>query len=116
MVIEDPSRYRLHVFVCTSEKDDTRCGKKGGFEVVDALRARLGERGCVDVKVTKSGCVNIHPCGVAVTVYPDGVWYKEVRPEDAAEIVDSHFLGGRPVQRLVHGTLGGSQAPATPPP
>jgi (2Fe-2S) ferredoxin len=28
------------------------------------------------------------------------VWYGNVKPEDAAEIVEEHLLGGRPVERL----------------
>ena len=36
----------------------------------------------------------------AVVVYPDAVWYGFVKPEDAAEIVTEHLVGGRPVERL----------------
>lgn len=115
MPVEDPASYRLHVFVCTSEKNDERCGKKGSFEVLDALRRRLAERGITDVKVTKSGCMNVHPLGPAVAVYPDGVWYREVNVADVEEIIDSHLVNGNPVERLVHGRLGATPAPAAPP-
>jgi (2Fe-2S) ferredoxin len=36
-----------------------------------------------------------------VVVYPDAVWYGGVHAEDVDEIIDSHILGGRPVQRLL---------------
>ena len=35
-----------------------------------------------------------------MVVYPEAVWYGNVRPEDAAEIVAEHLVGGRPVERL----------------
>jgi (2Fe-2S) ferredoxin len=35
-----------------------------------------------------------------VVVYPDAVWYGGVKPGDAAEIVEQHLVGGRPVERL----------------
>jgi len=33
-------------------------------------------------------------------VYPDGVWYAQVRPSDVPEIVEEHIVNGRPVERL----------------
>jgi (2Fe-2S) ferredoxin len=33
-------------------------------------------------------------------VYPDGVWYAQVRAEDVREIIDEHLLGGNVVNRL----------------
>ncbi len=38
--------------------------------------------------------------GAAVMVYPDGVWYAQVRAADVAEIIEEHLLGGRTVRRL----------------
>jgi (2Fe-2S) ferredoxin len=33
-------------------------------------------------------------------VYPEGTWYTYVDSEDLEEILQSHLLGGEPVQRL----------------
>jgi (2Fe-2S) ferredoxin len=38
--------------------------------------------------------------GAAVMVYPDGIWYAQVRASDVQEIVESHLVGGRVVERL----------------
>jgi (2Fe-2S) ferredoxin len=35
-----------------------------------------------------------------VMVYPDGVWYAQVRAADVAEIVEEHLMNGRVVDRL----------------
>jgi (2Fe-2S) ferredoxin len=39
--------------------------------------------------------------GPALVVYPDGVWYRSVRAEDAADIVQEHIVGDRLVARIV---------------
>jgi (2Fe-2S) ferredoxin len=35
-----------------------------------------------------------------IVVYPDNVWYAGVQAADLDEIVQSHILGGKPVERL----------------
>jgi Ferredoxin len=40
-----------------------------------------------------------------VAVYPDGVWYGGIGPDDAEEIVSSHLDRGRIVSELVDQTL-----------
>jgi (2Fe-2S) ferredoxin len=40
--------------------------------------------------------------GPMVIVYPDGVWYANVRADDVAEIVESHVAHGKPVERLMY--------------
>jgi (2Fe-2S) ferredoxin len=39
--------------------------------------------------------------GPTVAVYPDGIWYRDVRESDAAELVREHLLSDRLVGRLV---------------
>jgi (2Fe-2S) ferredoxin len=53
------------------------------------------------VSITYSGCIG--PCdqGANVLVYPEGVLYRGVTPEDVAEIFTSHLEGGQPVERLL---------------
>jgi hypothetical protein len=34
-------------------------------------------------------------------VYPEAVWYGHVTPADIDEIIDSHIVGGIPVERLI---------------
>jgi (2Fe-2S) ferredoxin len=37
-----------------------------------------------------------------IVVYPENVWYTGVRAEDLHDIVQSHLLGGTPVERLLY--------------
>jgi (2Fe-2S) ferredoxin len=33
-------------------------------------------------------------------IYPDAVWYGHVTEDDVDEIIESHIVGGKPVERL----------------
>lgn len=37
-----------------------------------------------------------------IVVYPENVWYHGVQESDLQEILESHILGGTPVERLVY--------------
>ena len=52
------------------------------------------------VRINKAGCLDQCEHGPMMVVYPEAVWYGNVRPEDAAAIVEEHLVGGRPVERL----------------
>jgi len=53
------------------------------------------------VNIVETGCVGICELGPVVIVYPDGVFYKKLKPEDAKDIVEEHLLKGRVVGRLL---------------
>ena len=95
-----PAPYERHVFVCTHGEwcpsiDGDGIGVHAALK--EAVRvAGLNER----MRVNHSGCLNQCGFGPMVVVYPEGVWYAAVTPEDARQIVDEHLVAGRPVQRL----------------
>lgn len=93
------NKYRKHVFVCTSYD----CASYGSEELIEMLRQRLQERNLAsEIKLTKSGCLKECEDGPIVLIYPDGVWYSRVLPEDVDEIVDGHLIDGRIIPRLLH--------------
>jgi len=101
-------RFRHHVFVCENLRPDVDprgcCAARGGTAVREALKAELKRRGLQGrVRANAAGCLDACAHGVSLVVYPEGVWYGGVRPEDVPEIVESHLLGGRPVERLLVG-------------
>jgi (2Fe-2S) ferredoxin len=98
-------RFRHHVFVCENRRDpsDPRgcCADRGGEAVREALKAELSRRGLKgQVRANGAGCLDACAHGPAMVVYPEGVWYGGVRPEDVPEIVERHLCGGEPVERL----------------
>jgi len=47
-----------------------------------------------------AGCLDRCEEGPTVVVYPEGVWYRYADQRDIDEIVDSHLVNGRVVERL----------------
>lgn len=96
---------KYHVFVCTSSRINGQqkgyCFSKDAVGIVQAFMEEIEDRDLNDdVMVTNTGCFGICSSGPIVVVYPEGVWYKEVTPEDVPEIVESHFENGKKVERL----------------
>ncbi len=58
------------------------------------MQRELLARGAVTVLITNCGCLG--PCfdGPNAVVYPDGVWYAGLQPDDAAGIAN-HLVGGQ---------------------
>ena len=79
------------------------CISSGGFSFRDALVDELKKKNLQDsVKIVETGCVGICELGPVAIVYPDGVFYKKLKPEDAKDIVSEHFEKGRAVSRLMY--------------
>ena len=94
-------QYATHVFVCTSGDDCPKDGDVEGF--VKYLRGEVVKAGRQQqVRINKSGCFSQCGHGPMIVVYPENVWYAGVKQSDLAEIVQSHILGGQPVQRLLY--------------
>ncbi len=81
----------------------TGCRARGGLEVAEAIRAELGQAGLGDVRVelTTTGCHGWCEQGPIVTIEPDGVFYVQVQPRHAGEIVEA-FKQGNPVEKYLY--------------
>ncbi len=98
--------YRYHIFVCQGK----RCLAKGGEEVIEVVKERIKKEGLKEkVIVSRSGCLKVCKetdqegmfCPVVV-VYPEGVWYREVKVADVEKIVERHIKAGEVVECLLH--------------
>jgi len=92
---EEVSAHRHQVNICRGP----RCTAKGAVDNLRALiLAMLAHNlGDDDVLLVHTGCQ--FPCNQApvISVQPDDVWYGEVDPAAAAEIVAQHLVGGQPL-------------------
>jgi sirohydrochlorin cobaltochelatase len=91
-------RLRKHVLVC----GNVDCAEGGSIALIEELRRLIKQAAIADdVRVTRTGCMGRCGEGPTVVVYPDGIWYRGVAPEDAASLVSEHLVGDRIVARLV---------------
>jgi sirohydrochlorin cobaltochelatase len=89
---------KKHVLVCANAD----CADRGGLMVLDAIRRAVRRAGMQrQVRVTRTSCMGRCGEGPALVVYPDGVWYRGVRREDAEDIVSEHIAGDRLVARII---------------
>ena len=99
---------KRHVFVCNGKS----CSQVGSAEVKAEFVRILEEKGLRQGKESKgrnpmgeiilTDCSSVGFCsiGVAVLVYPEGIWYGQVQPEDVPEIIEDHLINGNVVERL----------------
>ena len=91
--------YRSHVLVCAG----TGCTSSDSQLVRRELLKQLAERGLdKEIKVVETGCFGFCNLGPIIVVYPEGTFYCQVKAQDVDEIVEEHFIKGRPVQRLLY--------------
>ena len=97
-----------HVFVCNGKS----CSAVGSADVKAAFEAVLKEKDLRqgkeskgrnpmgEIVLTDCGSVGFCSIGPAVLVYPEGIWYAQVQPEDVREIIEEHLEKGNVVERL----------------
>lgn len=97
------AQYRTHVLVCAG----AGCVSSNCKAVEAALQDELEKAGLAEeVKVIETGCIGTCDLGPVMVIYPEGVFYQKLSPEDAREIVNEHFLKGRVVRRLLYRSAG----------
>ncbi|RYU80725.1 (2Fe-2S) ferredoxin domain-containing protein [Hymenobacter persicinus] len=98
-----------HIFVCNNQKSEV------GKDVAKALKIALKKQGLKNFlvggqkrhsRVQTCNCLDVcKQCkkgpGAALVIYPEGTFYGDVKPTDAAELVQKHLGEGRPVKRLL---------------
>ncbi|HEY5530127.1 MAG TPA: NADH-quinone oxidoreductase subunit NuoF, partial [Thermoleophilia bacterium] len=95
---------KSHVLICTGGG----CIASGALAVSAAFTKELEDQGLAqDVAVIETGCLGPCAVGPVALIYPDAVFYQNIKIEDVHEIVEEHLLKGRIVERLV------SHAPGT---
>jgi (2Fe-2S) ferredoxin len=99
---------KRQVLVCNGKS----CAAVGSAEVKKAFETELQKKNLRYGKESKgrnpngsvilTDCSSIGFCsiGTAVLVYPEGVWYAQVREEDVPEIIEEHLEKGNIVERL----------------
>jgi (2Fe-2S) ferredoxin len=96
-------KYKKHIFICTNERTDGRkcCGEGRGMELVNSFKEMVKKNNLnTEVRAQRAGCFDVCNFGPAVVVYPEGIFYGNVQPEDVKEIFEEHIVNDRVVERL----------------
>ncbi len=90
---------RVHILICAG----AGCVASGSLDVSAAFRAELNKRGMHEsAAVVETGCQGPCVVGPVLVIYPEGVFYQNVKPKDVSEIVEEHLCKGHIVERLVY--------------
>ncbi|MDY0374223.1 MAG: NADH-quinone oxidoreductase subunit NuoF [Desulfobacterium sp.] len=93
------NKIRLQLMLCGG----TGCHATGSERVREALSREIEDQGLKDeVEIIITGCNGFCAVGPVMVVQPEGIFYQKIKPEDAAELVEEHFLKGRPLKRLFY--------------
>jgi len=99
--------YRMHLMLCTG----TGCVSNKAFRIRQVLEETLAKHQLQDeIAVVPTGCNGFCAQGPVMVVQPDGIFYQMLTERDIPELVEEHFLKGRPLRRLMF-TPSGEQEP-----
>ena len=98
--------YQHHVFFCLNQRENGEacCMNKGAEAAFDHMKShvkKLGLSGEGKVRINRSGCLDRCELGPVMVVYPQAVWYTFVDNDDIDEIIESHLLNDKVVERLL---------------
>lgn len=91
-----PSNSEYTIFIC----EGTGCVSGKSHEIRLALEQKIAEQGLSNVKIDFTGCHGFCEQGPIAIIEPDDIFYTRLTVEDVDEIVQSHFIEGKPVERL----------------
>lgn len=94
-----------HILVCRG----TGCTSSKSPKIIEEFRRILKEKNIENVRVIQTGCFGLCAKGPIVIIRPEDTFYAMVSPEDCQEIINTHIIEGKKVERLlckdIDGTL-----------
>jgi len=97
--------FDFHVFICQNKRPEGAvrecCMSKGADKLLDHMKAISKELGITNIRINKSGCLDQCENGIAMVIYPQGIWYSVKTTEDIDKIVKSHILKQETVNELL---------------
>lgn len=94
-----------HIFICTNERPAGHprgcCKEKNSEALIQLFKEAISKAGLAgEIRTQRAGCLDTCEYGPALVIYPENVWYGNVQASDVEEIVHSHLVGGKPLERL----------------
>ena len=94
-----------HILVCQG----TGCTSSKSPQILENFKRIIAEKGIENVRVIKTGCFGLCAKGPIVIIRPDDTFYAMVKPEDCEEIINSHIIEGKVVDRLLCKDIDGTK-------
>ncbi|MCQ3907454.1 MAG: (2Fe-2S) ferredoxin domain-containing protein [Mycoplasmoidaceae bacterium] len=86
---------KKQILVCAS----TGCISNKSQEIIEEFRKSIALSGLEDkVEVSATGCHGLCAQGPVVLIYPEGIFYRKIKPADVPRIIQSHIMGGQPIK------------------
>ncbi|MGA1314136.1 MAG: (2Fe-2S) ferredoxin domain-containing protein [Pelagibacteraceae bacterium] len=97
--------FEKHVFCCINKRSDSIpkgcCSLKNSEKLHIELKLKIKDLKLnKKIRINKSGCLDRCELGPVMVIYPEGVWYSFKNSEDIDEILNSHLLKNKVVERL----------------
>ena len=86
-----------HILVCNG----TGCTSSKSPQILENFKRLIQEKNLSNVRVIKTGCFGLCAKGPIVIIRPEDTFYAMVKPEDCEEIINSHIIEGKVVERLL---------------
>ena len=86
-----------HILVCNG----TGCTSSKSPQILENFKKLVEENNLTNVRVIKTGCFGLCAKGPIVIIRPEDTFYAMVKPEDCEEIIKSHIMEGKVVERLL---------------
>lgn len=93
-----------HILVCRG----TGCTSSKSPEIIENFKKIIEEKNIQNVRVIQTGCFGLCAKGPIVIIRPEDTFYANCKPEDCEEIINSHILEGKIVERLLCEDIDGS--------
>ena len=94
-----------HILVCQG----TGCTSSKSPQILENFKKIIKEKGIQNVRVIKTGCFGLCAKGPIVIIRPEDTFYAQVTPEDCEEIIQSHIVEGKVVDRLLCKDIDGTK-------
>lgn len=94
-----------HILVCHG----TGCTSSKSPEILENFRKVLKEKNIENVRVIQTGCFGLCAKGPIVIIRPEDTFYAMVKPEDCEDIIQTHIVEGKKVERLLCKDIDGTK-------
>ena len=94
-----------HILVCQG----TGCTSSKSPEILENFKRIIKEKNVQNVRVIKTGCFGLCAKGPIVIIRPEDTFYAMVKPDDCEEIIESHIINGKVVDRLLCKDIDGTK-------